>query len=38
MTKIEKNNDMIDHIGIVYVKNDTEFLWPIRLDVTWDEK
>ena len=38
MTKIEKNNDMIDHIGIVYVKNDIEFLRPIRLDATCDEK
>lgn len=35
--KIGKDNDLIDHTGVVYVKNDFELLWPIKSGVVCDE-
>ena len=37
MTKTKNDNDMIDRIGIVYVKNDIELSWPIESGVICDK-
>ena len=37
MMKTREDNDVIDHIGVVYIKNDTKLLWPIRLGANYDE-
>ena len=33
----KEDNDMIDHIGVVYAKNDTELLWPIESSGDYDK-
>ena len=35
--KIRKDNDVTDHISVVYVKNDIELLWPIGSSTVCDE-
>lgn len=35
--KIKQINDMIDHTGAVYAKNDIELSWPIKSIVDYDE-
>lgn len=35
--KTRQGNDMIDHIGLVYIENDTELSRPIRLGVVYEE-
>ena len=37
MMKTRQDNDLTDHIGIVYVENKTKLLWLIRLGATCDE-
>ena len=37
MAKTKEDNDVSDHIGVVYIKNDIELSWPIRLGVVLDE-
>ena len=37
MAKTKEDNDVIDHIGVVYIKNDIELSWPIGLSVICDE-
>ena len=34
--KIIKDNNMTNHIGAFYVKNDKELLWSIRSGATYD--
>ena len=33
--KTSQDNDVTNHIGAVYVKNNTELPWPIKLDVVY---
>ena len=35
--KIRKDNDVTDHISVVYVKNDIELLWSIESSAVCDE-
>ena len=35
--KPRQDNNMIDHTGALYVENDTEPLWPIKLGAVYDE-
>lgn len=35
--KKRHDNDVTDCISVIYVENDTEFLWSIRLSVDYDE-
>ena len=35
--KTKKDNDMTNGIGLVYTKNDTKLLWPIRSSVVYYE-
>ena len=37
MMKTRQNNDVINRIGVVYIKNDTKLSWLIRLSVDCDE-
>ena len=37
MMKTRQNNDVINRIGVVYIKNDTKLSWLIRLSVNCDE-
>ena len=37
MIKTRQDNDMIDHIGAVYTKIETEFSWPIWQDAMYHE-
>ena len=37
VTKTKHDNDMTDHIGLVYVENDIELLGPIGPGVVYDE-
>ena len=37
VTNIRNDIDVIDHKGVVYVENDTELLWSIRLGADCDE-
>ena len=37
MTKIRHENDMIDHTGAIYAKNNTKLSWPIRSGANCDE-
>ena len=37
MTKTRLNNDLIDHIGAFYTKNDNELLWSTRPGAICDE-
>ena len=37
MMKPRKDNNMIDHIGAFYVKNDIKLLWPIGSSVVYEE-
>ena len=36
--KTRQDNDMTDHIGAVYAKNDNELLWHVGLGDNYDEK
>lgn len=36
MWPILPNNNVIDHKGAVYAKNEIELLWSIELDVIYD--
>ena len=38
MTKTRWDNNVIDHIGAIYAKNDTELSWHIELGVDYEEK
>ena len=33
----KEDNDVIDHIGIVYIKNNTKLSWPIGSGGNYDE-
>lgn len=35
--KTRQDNDMTEHIGVVYTKNDIELSWAIGLSVLCDE-
>ena len=35
--KTREDNDVTDHIGVVYIENNTELLWLIGLAVDYDE-
>ena len=35
--KSREDNDVIDCIGLLYVKNETELLWPIQQGTFYDE-
>ena len=35
--KPNRKNNVIDHIDAVYVKNETNMLWSMGLDVDYDE-
>ena len=37
VTKTRQDNDMTDCIGTIYVENETELSWPIKLGVVYDE-
>ena len=37
MTKTKQDNDMTDHMSLVYVENDIELLWPIKSGANSDE-
>lgn len=37
MTKTRQNNEVTDHIDLVYVKNDNEYSKPIKSSVVCDE-
>ena len=38
MTKTRKDNDVTDHIGAIYAKNEIELSWLIGQGVTYDEE
>ena len=37
MMKTKQDNDVTNRTGVVYAKNETKFLWPIRSDAICDE-
>ena len=37
MMKTKQDNNLIDHKGVVYLKNETELSWPIRLSAVCEE-
>lgn len=37
MTKTKQANDMIDNRGVVYAKNETKLLWPIKLGMVYEK-
>ena len=37
MMKTRHDNEMTDHIGAIYAKNETKLSWSIRLGVICDE-
>lgn len=36
MMETRQNNDMVHRTGVIYVENDNELSWPIRLGVVYD--
>ena len=37
MTKTKQANDMIDNRGVVYAKNETKLLWPIKPGMVYEK-
>ena len=37
MAKTRHDNDMTDHLGLLYTKNETELSWPIQQGKVYDE-
>ena len=37
MTKTRQDNNVTDHIGLLYIKNETQLLWLIRQVIVYDE-
>lgn len=35
MMKTNQDNDVTDHIGVVYVENNTKLPWPIEPDASY---